>query len=128
MILLDTCILVRLVNHEALPLAVRTRMECEPWAASALSAWEIGIKHATGKLALETPPDRWWPRVMAHYRITELPFTAEQALLAASLPALHADPFDRGIIACALGRGLPVATIDRVFTAYVIPSGLTLIE
>jgi PIN domain nuclease of toxin-antitoxin system len=43
------------------------------------------------------------------------------------LPTLHADPFDRGIIATGLHRDLAVATVDPVFAAYVIPSGVRLV-
>lgn len=127
MILLDTCILLKLVDDAPLPAPIRAAMEREPWAVSVLSAWEIGIKHAAGRLTLESPPERWWPRVLEHYRLTELPFTAAEALRSAGLPALHADPFDRGIIASAIERRLTVATVDRVFASYVIPCGLTLV-
>lgn len=127
MILLDTCILLRVVNDGPLPAAVRAAMEREPWAVSALSAWEIAIKQASGKLALDMPAERWWPRVVAHYRLVELPFAADVALVAGGLPPLHADPFDRGIIACGVLRELAVATVDPVFVRYAAPCGLRLV-
>ncbi len=127
MILLDTCIVLRVTDDAPIPTAIRNAMKREPWAVSALTAWEIGIKHALGKLPLDAPPAAWWPRVVAHYRLTVLPFADDEALVASALPALHADPFDRGIIAAGIHRDLTVATIDPMFARYVIPCALRLI-
>jgi PIN domain nuclease of toxin-antitoxin system len=53
-----------------------------------------------------------------------LPFDADAELLAGTLPAIHADPFDRGIIAAALLRKMPIATVDGIFADYAGPTGL----
>ena len=57
----------------------------------------------------------------------ETQFTSEQAITAAELPAIHNDPFDRGIIATAMQLGLPVATIDPIFAHYAEETALKLV-
>ncbi len=90
---------------------------------SSLSAWEMGIKHQTGK----------WPEVagllgdyhatLVAYGCNELAFTGAAALIAAQLPALHKDPFDRGLIGQALAHGLTLVSEDALVYAYsgVVP-------
>lgn len=120
MILLDTCALLWLVRKE-LPPRLKKAMHQGPWCVSALSAWEIGIKAANGKLELPLPSGEWWQEALEHYRIRELPFGSREALLAAQLPPHHADPFDRGILATAVTQRMPVATGDHRFLEYLAP-------
>lgn len=126
MILLDTCVLLRLTDGAVLPHHLRHALEQDAWCVSALSAWEISIKHALGKLPLDVPPARWWPGVVANLGVTVLPFSDAQAIRAGGLPMLHTDPFDRAIIATALESNLPLATVDPLFDAYRGPCGLVL--
>jgi PIN domain nuclease of toxin-antitoxin system len=49
-----------------------------------------------------------------------LPITADHALRASSLPALHRDPFDRMIVAQALVEGVSVLSSDPQLDAYGI--------
>ena len=103
MVLLDTCVLLwAAAAPERLSPVARSALDASPRGVSSLSAWEIGIRHATGKLVLSRQPARWWSLAREHHRFEELPFSAEIALLAAGLPAHHADPFDRGLVALAL--------------------------
>lgn len=128
MILLDTCILLRITDGAELPPLVRQALERERWVVSAISAWEIGIKHALGKLPLDDAPSRWWPAVLTALDLVVEPFTDRQGLVAAALPLIHQDPFDRGLIATAIDRGFAVATVDRVFARYGEVHGLRLIQ
>lgn len=83
---------------------------------SAASVWELEIKAARGKLEL---PDDWLASVEAT-GFLELPVTAAEARASARLPWHHADPFDRVLVAQALGRGLRIATRDPLVTAYQV--------
>src|SRR5258706_592430 len=47
-----------------------------------------------------------------------LPYTANHAFSLFDLPLLHADPFDRQIIAQALSEEIPVMTCDEKFSLY----------
>lgn len=84
---------------------------------SAVSAWELELKAAKGKLVL--PPD--WLGVADATGFLQIPVTATVAQASARLPWLHNDPFDRIIIAQALERGLHIATRDPAFREYGVP-------
>jgi PIN domain nuclease of toxin-antitoxin system len=84
---------------------------------SAASIWELGLKMARGKLSL---PDGYAERLL-HDGLAELPVRIAHAAHAASLPALHGDPFDRILIAQALTEGLILVTSDRAIARYDVP-------
>ena len=83
--------------------------------ASPASFWEIEIKVATGKL--ERPAADLVRSSRARGWI-ELPISAEHAVRAGRLPALHRDPFDRMIIAQGLAEDLTIVTPDALFEPY----------
>jgi PIN domain nuclease of toxin-antitoxin system len=85
---------------------------------SAASAWEIAIKHGLGKLALPQPPGVYVPTRMASTGVLPLPVTHRHALQVVDLPAEHADPFDRLLIAQAQLEDLPILTADDTFERY----------
>jgi PIN domain nuclease of toxin-antitoxin system len=85
---------------------------------SVASLWEIGIKHASGRLPLSKPPGAFLPDVLAACRFEILPIRAPHAYAAAALPPHHKDPFDRMLIAQSLVEGLPVITDDPWFRPY----------
>ena len=60
---------------------------------SAVSSWEIAIKHSLGKLALPAPPATYVPQQIAKTGVTPLPVEHSHALRVAALPAHHRDPF-----------------------------------
>lgn len=128
MILLDTCILLRVAAQEAIPPTIRAALDREPWVVSSLTAWEIAIKSNLGKLPLPQAPDAWWRQAIETFTLVVEPFTDRQALIAGALPLHHADPFDRGIIATAIAGGLPLATVDARLEAYRDCPGLQLIR
>jgi PIN domain nuclease of toxin-antitoxin system len=85
---------------------------------SAASAWEIAIKYGLGKLPLPQPPAVYVPARMASTGVLPLPVTHRHALRVADLPAEHADPFDRLLIAQAQLEDLPILTADEAFARY----------
>ncbi len=90
--------------------------EAELVAVSAASAWEIGIKQASGKL---TGPDDLQTEVATN-GFTELPVTLAHALAAGALPPHHADPFDRMLVAQSRLEGLTLVTRDDRLADYGI--------
>ena len=84
---------------------------------SAASVWEIGIKHALGKLGFA---QRIVQSVLAH-RFQLLPINGEHAEHAAELPPHHADPFDRLLVAQASLERLLLGTQDIRIRAYGLP-------
>jgi len=81
---------------------------------SAASIWEISIKRSLGKLRV--PGD-----VLAEVdaaSFIRLPISFEHADAAAALPDLHADPFDRMLIAQARTDRLTLMTHDALMRRY----------
>jgi PIN domain nuclease of toxin-antitoxin system len=87
---------------------------------SVASVWEISAKTALGRLALPALPTVYVPRRIADFQIATLDITADHALAIFGLPAHHADPFDRMIVAQAQLERLTVATRDKIFRKYSV--------
>ena len=84
---------------------------------SLVSAWEISIKVAAGKLGAIGPIEAG----IEESNFEKLPITFQHAERIASLPPHHGDPFDRMLIVQAMTEKLTVVTHDRRFEAYGIP-------
>jgi PIN domain nuclease of toxin-antitoxin system len=87
---------------------------------SAVSAWEITIKHSAGRLRLPETPAKFIPRRRTDYSLISLPFDEGSALHEAKLPRLHGDPFDRMLICQAMMHGLVLMTPDEMISQYPV--------
>jgi len=87
---------------------------------SAVSAWEIAIKYAIGKLSLPRQPAVYVPDRMRTSGTTPLAVEHSHVLRTAELPMHHRDPFDRLLVAQAQILGIPIVTADPQFVAYDI--------
>lgn len=85
---------------------------------SAACAWEIGVKHAIGRLHIPEPPAEFVAKRLGETGVTRVPIEHEEALLAAELPPHHRDPFDRVLVAQALVRAVPLLSADPKISAY----------
>ncbi len=85
---------------------------------SVVSAWEMEIKRALGKL--DVPDDL--EAQMKRLRFIELPVHLRHVQRLRRLPGLHRDPFDRMLVAQAGADGLTLVTRDRDIMAYPIKS------
>jgi PIN domain nuclease of toxin-antitoxin system len=85
-------------------------------AVSAVSAWEVSIKKALGKLSA---PDNLEHQIQAA-GFTPLPVTIAHGIAAGQLPRHHDDPFDRMLIAQAAAEGLTIVTRDKRFSDYKV--------
>jgi PIN domain nuclease of toxin-antitoxin system len=115
-LLLDTDALLWWLADEGLTVQARDAI-ADPEnhvAVSAVSAWEISIKQALGKLAA---PDDLERQVQAG-GFTPLPITIAHGIAAGQLARHHDDPFDRMLIAQALAEGLTIVTRDKRFSDY----------
>lgn len=84
---------------------------------SAASIWEIAIKHALGRGAVPfSGQDALGYFAEAGY--VWLDIRPEHAAATATLPALHADPFDRLLVAQALVEPLRLVTHDQTLVPY----------
>ena len=88
---------------------------------SVAAVWEIGIKHAAGKLRYSGSPSVQVPIHIRRSGVIALVITTEDALRAGELPMHHRDPFDRLMLAQAAERELTFLTADATLAAYGVP-------
>jgi PIN domain nuclease of toxin-antitoxin system len=87
---------------------------------SAVSSWEIAIKHALGRLPLPEPPQRYVPERLRAIGAHALPIEHVHALAVAALAPLHRDPFDRLLVAQAGVLDVPILTADPEIAQYPV--------
>ncbi len=87
---------------------------------SVVSAWEISIKYALGKLKLPLEPTQYIPDRLQINQMSVLPVKLEHALRVAQLPHHHRDPFDRLLVAISQIEGLTLITAYKQLEAYDI--------
>ena len=100
------------VNARELILAPRTTVH-----VSAASLWEIAIKHGLGRGDMPVSAEealRYFQE--SNYRIVSI--EPEHAVAIEGLPAHHADPFDRMLVAQALVEPMRLMTHDRQVARY----------
>jgi PIN domain nuclease of toxin-antitoxin system len=122
-LLLDTCTFLWL-NSDLGRIPERVRRLCaderNQLYLSAVSAWEIAVKHRSGKLKLRLNPEEYITRYRAANGISGLRFREDDAFHLSKLPAIHKDPFDRMLICQAIARGLTILTPDKNITQYPV--------
>ncbi|WP_425154003.1 type II toxin-antitoxin system VapC family toxin [Candidatus Palauibacter sp.] len=123
-LLVDTCTFLWLAAADP-QLTATARSACanpdNPVYLSALSAWEIAIKYRIGRLPLPEPPARYVSSRREWLGLEPLAFDEASAAHDVLLPALHADPFDRGLVSQAILHGLTIVTPDEAISAYPAP-------
>jgi PIN domain nuclease of toxin-antitoxin system len=87
---------------------------------SAVSAWEIATKVRLGRLPSAAELIEDFVGEMERQRIEILDVTAKHGIRAGSLPGPHKDPFDRMLIAQALGENIPILSNDQALDGYGI--------
>lgn len=119
-LLLDTHVaLWAIADSPALPAAGRALIADpgnEVWV-SAVSVWEIAIKHALGRGDMPVSGEealQWFGE--AGYRL--LSITPAHAAAVGALPPHHQDPFDRLLVAQARAEPLRLVTHDAAVARY----------
>ncbi len=87
---------------------------------SSVSAWEIAVKHALGRLPLPEPPEKYVPSQRIARGIEPLALDEEAALQLSRLPPLHRDPFDRMLVCQALIGAFTIVTPDTDIARYPV--------
>jgi PIN domain nuclease of toxin-antitoxin system len=85
---------------------------------SAASAYELAVKAAKGHLQLPEDPASYIRTRVATMGLRQLPVTVEHAAAAAMLPPIHADPWDRLLVAQSRLEALPILTADQTIKCY----------
>jgi len=123
-LLLDTCAVLWLAGKQPMSAASlevlgRARLQGEAAAVSPISAWEIGLLNARGRLPLLMEPATWFRTLMTRPGLTLAPLTPDILVQSSFLPGEPPrDPADRIIAATARASGYRVVTRDRLLLDY----------
>ncbi len=124
MIVLDTHTLVWWITDDpTLSKAARAAIEKEQpdgnIIVSSISAWEISMLVARGRLVLSMDVDSWLSTVAQVDAVRFLPLEVDVATKSVVLPGeFHNDPADRMIVATARKLAVPLVTKDEKIRAY----------
>jgi len=124
--LLDTHIwLWYVAGSDRLPATIRVVMDAaigQLWI-SPISAWELGMLHARGRIELQGGPRRWIETASRRFPLQEASLTMDVALRSHELDLGHRDPADHLLAATALVHSLTLVTLDdRLATASWLPT------
>ena len=87
---------------------------------SAASLWEVAIKRGLGRADFQLDP-RLLRRGLLDNGYGELPIASEHAVAVDALPRIHADPFDRILVAQSMVEGITLLTSDPIVARYPGP-------
>ena len=85
---------------------------------SAVVLWEIAIKAPLGRHDAPTIGARDAHHEFGLAGFETLPITSEHAIAVLGLPRLHADPFDRMLVAQSITESMRLVTHDAKLAAY----------
>jgi PIN domain nuclease of toxin-antitoxin system len=122
-LLLDTHVAIwAVLNDKKLPSGVRRLIEDarNDVAVSAVTLWEIAIKAPLGRRGLGQMPFGAGEALNIFKRADYdlLSFSPEHALAVEDLPQIHADPFDRLLVAQAMAEPMRLVTHDDTVARY----------
>jgi len=123
-LLLDTCAAIWILAdaplseaaHEALAAMPRKRGQVH---VSPMSAWEMAVLVARGRIAMPFTPLEWFDTLAALPGVAIAPLGAEVLTASQALPGEPPrDPADRIMIATARALRVPIMTRDRLILDY----------
>ena len=85
---------------------------------SAVSAWEISIKWALGKLPLPTPPEQFVETTVRNGGLKRISIDFDHVIGVGKLPPIHHDPFDRLLISQSAATNMALLTGDDTIARY----------
>ena len=113
-VLLDSHAFVWWAAGKRMDAGARRRIDRDGAIISAVTAWELSIKQAMGRVRFARTIDEY----VDEMRAGRLDITFQHAQRAAQLPMHHRDPFDRMLVAQAQIEDLAIVTRDPAFDAY----------
>ena len=124
MIVLDTHVLVWWVSgsqqlSSAMQKAIEIQLDGGRILISSISAWEIAMLVAHGRIALSMDVERWLKTVGQIEAVRFVPVDNEISIKSCQLPGeFHKDPADRIIVATARQFAAQLLTADEKILAY----------
>lgn len=123
-LLLDTCAIIWIALNEPIKPEVKAAMRAaiaadERVRVSPISAWELGLLSARGRLPTTRPPAALFGEVLATEGVRVEALSPEVLIESSFLPGSpHSDPADRILIATARAFDLTLVTRDRAILDY----------
>ncbi len=123
-LLLDTCAVIWIAQGDPLrePAASELPEACErgiPLLVSPITAWEVGMLVAKGRMALALDPDLWFDRFCDLPGVTLAAMPPSVLVASTTLPSQPpGDPADRILIATARAFGYVLVTRDEKILDY----------
>jgi PIN domain nuclease of toxin-antitoxin system len=122
-ILLDTCALIWVLQDQGLGAGAEEAFRTAEASGgtifvSPISAWELGLLVAKERIALPSPPNVWFAKILEQ-GVRLAPLTPDILVESSFLPGdLHNDPADRILAATARAHNLHLMTRDRPLLSY----------
>jgi PIN domain nuclease of toxin-antitoxin system len=123
-LLLDTCAIIWIALDQPIDSAVKSRVNSVAFGdaslrVSPISAWELGLLSAKGRLPTTRSPAALFDEVLETRGVKVEALTPSVLIQSSFLPGkIHADPADRILIATARHAGLTIVTRDRTILKY----------
>ncbi len=123
-LLLDTCAIIWIATDKNIGSKAKAAMNAEMQAnerlrVSPISAWELGLLSAKGRLPSTRPPIALFKDVIATHGVRVEPLSPEVLVESSFLPGkIHSDPADRILVATAREHDLTIVTRDRAILDY----------
>lgn len=120
-LLLDTHAFVWWVtgSNELSPRAIEAMHEAERVTASLVTLWEIVLKESTKHPMVGTDDaGRWFTDALSATGFDTIGIEASHLAAVQHLPPIHADPFDRLLVAQASAANATLVTRDRRIPSY----------
>ena len=123
-LLLDTCAIIWIATDQSIGTEAKAAMNAEMQAneklrVSPISAWELGLLSAKGRLPSTRAPIALFKDVMATHGVKIEALTPEVLIESSFLPGkIHSDPADRILLATARQHDLTIVTRDRAILDY----------
>jgi PIN domain nuclease of toxin-antitoxin system len=89
-------------------------------AISVTSQWELMLKAMAGRLRLPDAPERFLIDLPTEAGFRVIQVQPRHVAALAELPAIHADPFDRMLVAQALVEDMDLVTGDETLRSYPV--------
>jgi len=123
-LLLDTCAVIWIAEGETLADEATAALDAVhaagvPTYISPITAWEVGLLAARGRLQLLITPQRWFARLFDVPQVTLADMSPDLLIASSFLPGEPPrDPADRIMLATARDLGAALVTRDRALLDY----------
>lgn len=123
-LLLDTCAVIWIaeeaeISAETVDALARAQERRQLVYVSPITAWELGLLVARGRLSFLMPPERWFEQMLQAPGLALADLPPEVLIASSFLPGEPPrDPADRIIAATAREFGFTLVTRDKLLLAY----------